>query len=261
MKRPLQSSQCTAQRLFAGSESSFRVSHIRHVENSAIGLSPSQMHDLNILQGDFLLVQGNSFTTVLNADAHDIRHGTVSLSRDVQKSLEVQPTQALSVQRCCVPAMVSSKRFSVPKSTHLKHIVQIKRVAILPFADTLKNVVGDVFRDMLAPYLSSESIKRFAILGRPAHNGDLFTVKTTDGRKYVQFEVCEMESDLGKVNRGIIGPEAVIYCEGRPIERKEKPVSERYRLPTTEVSLVEYNATQATKVTRIPLHFFVSSSR
>lgn len=233
------------------------MSHTRYKDNSAIGLSLSQMHDLNILQGDFLLVHGNNFTTILNADAHDLRHGTVSLSRDTQKSLEVQPAQVIGVQRCCMPAMVSSERFLVPRSTHFKKYCPDQTRCYPAFCRYIEKCCWRCFQG----HTGSLSIKGFDALGRPAHRGDLFTVNTTDGRKHVQFEGCEMESDLGKVTSGIIGSETVIYCEGRPIERKERPDSERYQLPTTESSLVEYNAVQATGITRLPMHLHGSRYR
>ena len=123
--------------------------------------------------------------------------------------------------------------------------LQIERVAILPFADTLEYFKGDIFKDVLAPYLRSDTSGRFARLGRPAHCGDLFTVTTDGGKEQSQFEVCEMESKLGNINNGIIGYGTIIHCEGRPIERKERPVTRRYRLPYTELSPVEHNAMQA----------------
>lgn len=109
----------------------------------------------------------------------------------------------------------------------------------------MENVCGHIFRDILAPYLSSENIRRFAVLGRPAHRGDLFSIATANSRRHVQFEVCEMESSLGKVDSGIVGPGTIIHCEGRPIERKDRPATKRYELPPTEISHVECVALQA----------------
>lgn len=107
------SSQNTGQRVLTEDYGCLHVSYFSHEENSAIGLPKSQMKALNILQGDFVTVRGHGFATTLNVDMHDLDHGTASLSRDVQKSLEILPGQLVSVKRCRIPTMVSFKQFPI----------------------------------------------------------------------------------------------------------------------------------------------------
>lgn len=128
---------------------------------------------------------------------------------------------------------------------YLLNLPQITRVAILPFADTMERISGDIFKDILAPYLSSDAIKGFAVLGRPACCGDVFTVAIADSRKSVQFEVCAMESSCGEVESGIIGPDTIIHCQGRPIKRTERPYTRRYQRPSVDLSLEEYSVIEA----------------
>ena len=55
----------------------------------------------------------------------------------------------------------------------------------------------DILKDVLALCLRSYASRQLARLGRPAHCGDLSTIIADVGKALNQFEICEMESELG----------------------------------------------------------------
>jgi transitional endoplasmic reticulum ATPase len=84
--------------------------------------------------------------------------------------------------------------------------VQLKRVAVLPFADTVEGLTGNIFDVFLAPY--------FREAYRPLHLNDRFKVR--GGMRVVEFKVVETDPP----NYGIVAQDTVIHCEGEPLSRE-----------------------------------------
>ena len=84
--------------------------------------------------------------------------------------------------------------------TEAKDVPYAKRIHVLPLADTIEGVSGNLFEVYLKPY--------FAEAYRPVKKGDLFLVR--QAMHPVEFKVVEV--DPGE--HGIVSPDTVIHCEG-----------------------------------------------
>ena len=82
------------------------------------------------------------------------------------------------------------------------------RIHILPMADTIEGLTGNLTQTYLVPY--------FKDCYRPVRKGDLFLVR--GGFRPVEFKVVEV--DPGEYC--IVSPNTIIFDEGEPIEREDE---------------------------------------
>ena len=73
------------------------------------------------------------------------------------------------------------------------------KLHVLPFADTIDKVSGDIIQSYLTPYYMESY--------RPATKGNTFQIKG------VEFKIIDIEPS----NYAIISPETVIYVDGEPL--------------------------------------------
>lgn len=82
----------------------------------------------------------------------------------------------------------------------------LTKIHILPLADTVYGIEGDLSKNCLIPY--------FKDAYRPVKKGDIFIVKGSV--KDVEFRIVASEpSDLG-----IVGPNTILDTEGGTVERE-----------------------------------------
>jgi transitional endoplasmic reticulum ATPase len=87
-----------------------------------------------------------------------------------------------------------------------------KKVQLLPFADTIEGLTGDLAKTYLVPYFKSAY--------RPIKKGDTFTVRGSF--RPVEFKVVEVDP----VDWGIVTDQTILYTEGEPIKREEEEAAE-----------------------------------
>ena len=84
----------------------------------------------------------------------------------------------------------------------------MKKIHILPYADTIEGLTGDIPDTYLKPY--------FRNANRPLHVNTKFIVRGTF--KPVEFKVMATEPG----DFGIVSSETVLYTEGDPIKREDE---------------------------------------
>lgn len=87
------------------------------------------------------------------------------------------------------------------------------RVHILPFADTVEGITGDLHETVLKPY--------FQDAWRPIKKDDCFVVrKLRPGG--IEFKIVATDP----VEFGIVAPDTQIFDEGEPLKREENSAAE-----------------------------------
>jgi len=155
-------------------------------DNSAVYISPIKIKELELLRGDTVLVKGKkkqNTVCIIMVD-NDCQDGRIRMNSVVKNNLHSKEGDIVTIH----------------KFVNLKFG---KRVHILPFKDSIKNVDGDLFDIYLKPY--------FLDAYRPVKKGDVFTVNVSN--KTVMFKIVEIDPS----EFCIVGPDTVIYCEGDPI--------------------------------------------
>ncbi|EPE09862.1 cell division control protein 48 [Ophiostoma piceae UAMH 11346] len=160
-------------------------------DNSIITLASSTMETLQLFRGDAVLVRGKKRkdTVLIVLSDDELDEGSARLTRVARHNLRVKHGDVITVHPC----------------TDIKYA---KRIAVLPIADTVEGLTGDLFTTFLAPY--------FREAYRPVRQGDLFTVR--GGMRQVEFKVVEVDPP----EFGIVAQDTVIHCEGEPIQRDEE---------------------------------------
>jgi transitional endoplasmic reticulum ATPase len=83
------------------------------------------------------------------------------------------------------------------------------KIHVLPFADSIEGVTGNLVQLFLVPY--------FKDAYRPVHKGDTFTVKG-NLNKPIEFKVVEVDPP----EFGIVMEKTILFTEGEPINREEE---------------------------------------
>jgi transitional endoplasmic reticulum ATPase len=87
-------------------------------------------------------------------------------------------------------------------------VPNLTKIHILPMADTIEGITGDLTQTYLIPY--------FRDAYRPLKKGDLFIVR--GGFKAVEFKVVATEPG----EFGIVAPTTMMFTEGEPINREDE---------------------------------------
>ncbi|KAF1815058.1 AAA ATPase [Eremomyces bilateralis CBS 781.70] len=160
-------------------------------DNSIISLSPNTMDTLQLFRGDTVLVKGKKRkdTVLIVLPDEDLDDGNVRINRVTRHNLRVKHGDVITVHAC-------------------PDIKYAKRVAVLPIADTIEGLTGNLFDVFLAPY--------FREAYRPVRQGDTFVAR--GGMRQVEFKVVEVDPP----EFGIVAQDTEIFCEGDPIEREDE---------------------------------------
>eukprot|EP01050_Picozoa_sp_SAG11_P012928 SAG11_NODE_1473_length_4838_cov_2.349926_1_plen_341_part_00 len=231
-------------------------------DNSVIALNSAAMEELNLFRGDTVILKGKRRKeTVCIVLADDTCEAAkVRMNRVVRNNLRVRLGDIVSVHPCQVnsetlistPARVQQiKGQKSPcngccEKRLLNHhssqdVKYGKRIHVLPIADTIEGITGNLFEVFLKPY--------FLEAYRPLHKGDLFTCKggmrqvpavwnvtlfaegaqlctnrlhlaylTETPHVQVEFKVVETDPEPCC----IVAPDTEIHCEGEPIHREDE---------------------------------------
>merc|ERR1719480_353553 len=164
-------------------------------DNSCILLSNEKMEELDLFRGDSVLVRGKRRReTVCIAIANDnTETGKVRMNKVIRKNLKVKLGDVVSIH----PA---------------GEIKYGKRIHVLPFADTVEGITGNLFDTYLKPY--------FAESYRPVKKDDCFLVRS--GFRPVEFKVVLVEVKDAEDEICIVAPETIIHCDGDPLQREDE---------------------------------------
>merc|ERR1740117_2844979 len=149
------------------------------------------MEELNLFRGDNVLLKGKKrkdTVCIVLAD-ENLEDSKIRLNKVVRKNLRVRLGDIVSVHACG----------NVPYG---------KRIHVLPMADTIEGITGNLFETYLKPY--------FLEAYRPVRAGDLFLVR--GGFRPVEFKIVGVEPG----EFVICAPDTVIHCEGEPIKREDE---------------------------------------
>jgi len=164
-------------------------------DNSCILLSNEKMEELDLFRGDSVLVRGKRRReTVCIAIANDATDpGKCRMNKVIRKNLKVKLGDVVSVH----PA---------------GEIKYGKRIHVLPFADTVEGITGNLFDTYLKPY--------FAESYRPVKKDDCFLVRS--GFRPVEFKVIAVEVENSDDEVCIVSPDTIVHCDGEPIKREDE---------------------------------------
>merc|ERR1719197_158893 len=164
-------------------------------DNSCVLLSNEKMEELDLFRGDSVLVRGKRRReTVCIAIANDnTESGKVRMNKVIRKNLKVKLGDVVSIHTA-------------------GEIKYGKRIHVLPFADTVEGITGNLFETYLKPY--------FAESYRPVKKDDCFLVRS--GFRPVEFKVIAVEVENSEDEVCIVSPDTVVHCDGEPIKREDE---------------------------------------
>jgi len=162
-----------------------------HDDNSIIGLHPDKLDELGFFRGEIVIIKGKrrKETLAIAIPDESCQVGCIQMNKVVRRNLAVMLGDVVSVHRC-------------------EDCPNADKVTILPYADTIEGITGDLFEQFLQPYFSTTF--------RPIHKGDSFTIN--GAMRTVEFKVVACEpGDYGTVNQN-----TQIFTEGDPIQRDDE---------------------------------------
>ena len=159
-------------------------------DNSASYINSNDIESLGLFRGDTVLLKGkkrkDTVSIIMSEESCEI--GKIKINKVIRDNIQVKIGDIITLH----------------PFTDLKFG---KKIHVLPYADTIKNLEENLFEKYLKPY--------FLDAYRPIKKGDRFTIQKQDHS--VEFKVLEIDP----VDYCIVGPDTVIYCEGNPIKRED----------------------------------------
>ncbi|WWC86673.1 transitional endoplasmic reticulum ATPase [Kwoniella dendrophila CBS 6074] len=158
-------------------------------DNSVAILHPNTMEALGLFRGDTIIVRGKRRrdTVLICLSQDDIEEGKIAMNKVARGNCAVKLADLVHVS----PA---------------NDIKYGKRIHVLPFADSIEGLSGNLFDVYLRPY--------FLEAYRPVRKGDVFQVR--GGMRTVDFKVVEVDPSP----YCIVASDTVIHTEGDPIDRE-----------------------------------------
>ncbi|CAF4218046.1 unnamed protein product [Adineta steineri] len=163
------------------------------LDNCTVAIEPYNMAELNLLDNDFVILNGRKLRETILVVIQDERcvADCIIMNHIIQKNLQVHDGHRVTINKC-------------------KQIVECKLIKILPTESSFKKITitNDEMRNTIKQYFSAlrESI---------THKDDIFTIciNTHD----IVFKVIETDPSL----YGRVTQDTVINCEGDPIKDEE----------------------------------------
>jgi len=164
-------------------------------DNSCILLSNEKMEELDLFRGDSVLVRGKrrKETVVIALGNDNTENGKCRMNKVIRKNLKVKLGDVISIH----PA---------------GEVKYGKKIHVLPFADTVEGITGNLFDTYLKPY--------FAESYRPVKKDDCFLVR--GGFRPVEFKVVAVEVEDSEDEGCIVSPDTTIFVDGDPIKREDE---------------------------------------
>ena len=135
-------------------------------DNSVIGMHENTMTLLDIFAGDSVIVKGKKKkeTVLVCTSDPSCEEGKIKVNGGTRKNLAVKLGDVVSIHKCD----------GIPYGT---------KVCVLPFADCLEGITGNLFEVWLKPYFSQAY--------RPVKVGDTFIVR--GNMRAIEFKVTAVE--------------------------------------------------------------------
>jgi transitional endoplasmic reticulum ATPase len=162
-------------------------------DNSLATITAADAATLGIMRGETILIKGKkhkSTVCIVMDDADEgVDAGRIKLNKVARRNIRVHIGDQVTI------------------SVH-SDIKYGSRIHVLPFADTVESLSGDLFDTFLKPY--------FLEAYRPVKKGDTFTCR--GAMRVVEFKVIEVDPG----DAVIVAPETVIHNDGEPIIREDE---------------------------------------
>ncbi|KAH3902730.1 AAA family ATPase CDC48 SCDLUD_000316 [Saccharomycodes ludwigii] len=160
-------------------------------DNSVIAINSNTMDSLELFRGDTVLVKGKrrKDTVLIVLIDDELEDGVCRINRVVRNNLRVRLGDLVSIHSC-------------------PDIKYATRISVLPIADTIEGITGNLFDVFLKPY--------FVEAYRPVRKGDHFIVR--GGMRAVEFKVVDVEPE----DYAVVAQDTVIHYEGEPINREDE---------------------------------------
>lgn len=163
-------------------------------DSSIAIISSKTLETLGIKNGKQIFLKGkknhSTICTVIGSDKGE--EGMIKINKTVRANLKTKIAETTHVSLC-------------------ENIKYGNKIHVLPFADTVENLTGDLFEIFLKPY--------FLDAYRPVKKGDCFICRKA--MRAVEFKVVDVESNGGE-DYCIVSPDTVIFNEGEPINRDDE---------------------------------------
>lgn len=160
-------------------------------ESTACVMSEEDMETLDLYSGDYVLLLGkrrkSTLVQVVSSDSAQV--GRVYINKLCRLNLRVKLSDIITVKK---PDPVAPN---------------LRRVEILPIADTVEGLSGNLHDMFLVPY--------FSTFLKPVHEGDIFSVNRANTT--VDFQVVKCEPEM----YGIVNQETELFSTGEPVDRED----------------------------------------
>ena len=154
-------------------------------------MNTQKMQELNIFHGDTVILRGNKRkmcpAVAIKDDEFDPEK--IRMNRCIRNNCRVKLGDIVAVK---------------PK----QDIVNLTKIHVLPFADSIEGLEGDLAQTYLVPYFSNAY--------RPVMKDNYFIVR--GNFRPVEFKVVACEPE----DCGIVAPNTVLFTEGEPIVRDDE---------------------------------------
>ena len=178
-------------------------------DNSVIGMHENTMTLLDIFAGDSVIVKGKKKkeTVLVCTSDPSCEEGKIKVNFGTRKNLAVKLGDVVGIHKCD----------AIPYGT---------KVSVLPFADSIEGITGNLFEVWLKPYFSQAY--------RPVKVGDTFIVR--GNMRAIEFKVDKVEvavapaagaaastgpAGSAEAQYCIVSPDTLISCGGEPVERPD----------------------------------------
>lgn len=160
-------------------------------DNSVIAINSNTMDKLELFRGDTVLVKGKKRkdTVLIVLIDDELPEGACRINRIVRNNLRIRLGDLVTIHPC-------------------PDIKYATRISVLPIADTIEGLSGNLFDAFLKPY--------FVEAYRPVRKGDHFVVR--GNMRQVEFKVVDVEPE----EYAVVAQDTVIHWEGEPINREDE---------------------------------------
>lgn len=160
-------------------------------DNSVIAINSNTMDKLELFRGDTVLVKGKKRkdTVLIVLIDDELDDGACRVNRVVRNNLRIRLGDLVTIHPC-------------------PDIKYASRISVLPIADTIEGITGNLFDVYLKPY--------FVEAYRPVRRGDHFIVR--GGMRQVEFKVVDVEPE----EFAVVAQDTIIHWEGEPINREDE---------------------------------------